>query len=421
MARAGPKRWSHTGGKRPHSVTVAEREPGGVIYAKAWNRSTGRYIRVSLGHRDREAAELYADEEALKLKKGESAVRAGRVTLARVFGLYAIHQTPTKSPRVQAMDAARIDVWTRFLGANKDPHSLTKHEWNRFVRLRASGEIDARGKPADSPRPVRARTIEQDQRFLAAVFTWACSWQQNGGRLMSLDKNPLTDRKTLPFQSEKNPCREVATENRYELTRAVTDQIRTGKWVSHPADPDRKQLFVSERSHLSEVLDLAHHTGRRVSAILALTFADLRLQRTTEAPHGCIHWAEDSDKMDKEWMTPISVETRTVLEAILRDRPAIGSHPLFPSVLDPTVPVSYRVAAKWLREAEKLAGLAPLRHALWHAYRRKWASERKHLSQIDVAEMGGWSCVETLAIYQRPDAETRQRVLTDRRPIREIS
>ena len=191
MARAGPKKWSYTGGKRPNTVTVSERTPGGVIYAKAWNSGTGQYIRVSLGHRDREAAELYADEEALKLKKGESEVRAGRVTLDRVLKLYRKHRTPMKSPRVQAMDAARIELWARFLGANKDPHSLTKHEWDRFERLRASGEIDARGKLADSPRLVRARAIEQDQRFLAAVFTWACSWQQNGVRLMSLDRNPL--------------------------------------------------------------------------------------------------------------------------------------------------------------------------------------------------------------------------------------
>jgi len=317
------------------------------------------------------------------------------------------------------MDATRIELWTRFLDANKDPHSLTKHEWDRFECLRASGEIDARGKPADSPRPVSARAIEQEQRFLAAVFTWACSWQQNGARLMSLDKNPLTDRRMFPFASEKNPCREVATENRYQRTRAVADQIQTGKWVADPGGG--KQLFVSKRSHLSEILDLAHHTGRRVSAILALTFADLRLHPTTEAPHGCIHWAEDADKMDKEWMTPISAETHAVLKGILHDRSGIGSRPLFPSVLDPTVPVAYRVAAKWLKEAERLAGLSPLKSALWHAYRRKWASERKHLPPADVAEMGGWSCVEALAIYQRPDAQTRQLVLTDRRPIREIS
>ena len=125
--------------------------------------------------------------------------------------------------------------------------------------------------------------------------------------------------------------------------------------------------------------------------------------------------------MDREWLTPISAGVRGVLEGILRERPVIGIHPLFPSVSDPEKAVSYRVAAAWLRKPEALAGLEPLRGALWHSYRRKWASERKHLPDTDVAEMGGWSCVDTLKIYQRPDAETRQRVLTDRRPIREVS
>ena len=111
--------------------------------------------------------------------------------------------------------------------------------------------------------------------------------------------------------SEKNPCREVATENRYEPTRAVTDQIRTEKWVTDPADPDGKQLFGSERSHLSD-----------------LTW----------------HIIPDGESPQSE--APITSGCR-------------GD--------------------------------------------------------------GWWSCVETLAIYQRPDAEIRQLVLTDRRPIREIS
>jgi hypothetical protein len=46
---------------------------------------------------------------------------------------------------------------------------------------------------------------------------------------------------------------------------------------------------------------------------------------------------------------------------------------LFPSVNDPTVPVTYRTATDWLRAAEKLAGLDPLPHGAWHPFRRCWA------------------------------------------------
>ena len=83
------------------------------------------------------------------------------------------------------------------------------------------------------------------------------------------------------------------------------------------------------------------------------------IRRNPEGSRGL----EDSDKMGKEWLTPISAEVRSVLEGILRVRPAIGSRPLFPSVSDPTRPVTYRVAATWLRKAEALAGLEPLRGA----------------------------------------------------------
>ena len=42
------------------------------------------------------------------------------------------------------------------------------------------------------------------------------------------------------------------------------------------------------------------------------------------------------------------------------------------------------------------------------------SSARDGLALYAIADMGGWSCVETLVIYQRLDAETRQLVLTDR-------
>lgn len=44
---------------------------------------------------------------------------------------------------------------------------------------------------------------------------------------------------------------------------------------------------------------------------------------------------------------------------------------------------------------------------MWHAYRRKWAIERKHLPLKDVAAAGGWKDVNTLLeIYQQADEES---------------
>ena len=61
---------------------------------------------------------------------------------------------------------------------------------------------------------------------------------------------------------------------------------------------------------------------------------------------------------------------------------------------------------------------AKLDGSLWHAYRRKWVSERKHLPDVDVAEAGGWKGTETLTeCYQGPDPLTMQSVVDGARRI----
>ena len=60
-----------------------------------------------------------------------------------------------------------------------------------------------------------------------------------------------------------------------------------------------------------------------------------------------------------------------------------------------------------LAQAEKLAKLPHLERGGWHAFRRKWATERKHLPNVDVAAAGGWAGTETLVrCYQQADDAT---------------
>ncbi len=102
------------------------------------------------------------------------------------------------------------------------------------------------------------------------------------------------------------------------------------------------------------------------------------------------------------------------------ERPGIGKPYLFPAPGDLTKPVSRHLAAKWLQEAEKLAGLKKLDGSLWHAYRRKWATERKHLPDADVAAAGGWTNSNTLRqVYQQADQETMLRVVLEGGTLRE--
>ena len=198
-------------------------------------------------------------------------------------------------------------------------------------------------------------------------------------------ENPVRG-STFKVPREKNPRRPVAARERYERLRAVSDHVPFGR-------------CQPQRSYLRELLDLAYGTGRRISAIRQLTYADLLL---TQGPHGSIRWPAATDKLGHESVVPFSPLVRAALDCIRQERPGIGSRPLFPDPKDATRAIpKYRLEA-WLRQAEKLAGLEKQEGGLWHAFRRGWATARKHLPAQDVARAGGWKAgsVTLLEVYQ---------------------
>ena len=75
--------------------------------------------------------------------------------------------------------------------------------------------------------------------------------------------------------------------------------------------------------------------------------------------------------------------------------------------------------ARHAYELWRAAGLEKLPGGLWHAYRRKWACERKHFPLVDVAAAGGWTDTATLvACYTQPDADTMRRVMNEPKRLR---
>ena len=67
-----------------------------------------------------------------------------------------------------------------------------------------------------------------------------------------------------------------------------------------------------------------------------------------------------------------------------------------------------------------LAKLEPQKGSLWHAYRRKWATERKHLPDVDVAMAGGWKETTSLKrAYQQADQATMLSVVLEAKELRE--
>jgi hypothetical protein len=78
-----------------------------------------------------------------------------------------------------------------------------------------------------------------------------------------------------------------------------------------------------------------------------------------------------------------------------------------------------RQAAIKRDDPDAAAALAPLDGSDCHAYRRAWATARKHLPLKDVAEAGGWRSTDTLLrCYTQVDEATMLAVVSETRKVR---
>ncbi|MGH9891217.1 MAG: tyrosine-type recombinase/integrase [bacterium] len=94
---------------------------------------------------------------------------------------------------------------------------------------------------------------------------------------------------------------------------------------------------------------------------------------------------------------------RAALLRVLAARPAVGSGFLFPAPCTPGKAVDRRLVSRWLREAEKAAGIEHVKGLGFHGLRRRWATLRKGMADIEVATGGGWKSIATLKLYQQAD------------------
>lgn len=147
-------------------------------------------------------------------------------------------------------------------------------------------------------------------------------------------------------------------------------------------------------------LFLAERTGKRLGSIRQLRWEDFSFERQV------VSWRAEADKKGYKWEVPMPTDFFETIRGFQREIGAVGGNVFAaPNTFDGIMDTSQ--LAKWLRVAEKKAKMPKLDGSLWHAYRRKWAIERKYLPLKNVAAAGGWKDVSTLLeVYQQSDEES---------------
>ena len=266
-----------------------------------------------------------------------------------------------------------------FLGPHRRPETLSRRDWDRFIRERRAGRVGPSGKPVSN------RTIEVDLKFLLAVFNWATKSRDEEGKLL-LDSNPLRGLRT---PKEKNPTRAVLSEDEYQAMLKVSRRV---DWRFHVA------------------LVLAHETGHRIGAIRQLRWSDIDFEGRE------VRWRAEHEKTGYEHVTPMTNEAVAVLEEAREANPRSGEALILPAPRDPSVSISSERTYTWWHKAERLAGLEPKHRRGWHSLRRKFASDLMDQPLKILCELGGWKNARTvLTCYQRPN-EGQLRKALDSRP-----
>lgn len=379
-----PDCWSSTVGSRDVGrIRVYERQPGGMLYITVWRHGEGK-VRRSLGHRDRKKA-LADARGLLQVRPAPTPTSAPPLlTLGELFRRYAADGRHLPDGSLKSESYLRHIVSS---GRNLAQHfgegfavdDFTPDQISQYVVLRRAGVITGNA--------VRTSAIERELTMLKGALTWARGTRVGGKPLLT--SNPL---QFYRIPSERDPRRPVVTE---AATHALLD-------VSEHVSVALHTLIV-----------LAAGTGRRIGSILHLRWDDIDFDA------GTVRWRAEQDKLRTTWLIPASQEVLTELRRYRSVVPGVGGALLFPhpkQARRPGQPVTTDLASYWLKEAYRRSGAPKLDGSLWHAFRRRWATDRKSLPVKDVAAAGGWKDVSTLIeCYQQPDDATLRAVVDFKR------
>jgi hypothetical protein len=395
------KRWVFKTGPHGSKVTVEERKFGGAVRLKSYDSTSGGYVTRSLRFSVRDAEGKLIEEAVERAKgaaadlstaliKGEAILR--EATMQELIRRFRRDELPGMTGRHRKAVARELTLIETFFGKEFHVERLSPREWNALTRQRETGAIDAKGSPVPSAKrqQVGARTVAITLKTLRQLCRWGSTCRRNDGSFL-LAHDPTRGQKV---PSERNPTREWLDDEEFEAMVAAADTV-------HP--------FVHS------LLVIAGESGRRIGAIVALRYSDWMPEAGS---YGALVWRADSDKLGQTWTAPVTPRLRDEIQRLIRERPGIGDAYMFPAP-DSEGHMDVWLATKWWKRTEKAAQVPRRKGQGWHSLRRRFATARKHLPLRDVAHLGGWKGTHVLAnIYQQPDMDTMEQVVTGARELR---
>ena len=236
--------------------------------------------------------------------------------------------------------------------------------------------------------------------FLRTMLTWATTVKLPGGEWL-LAENPI---RGVRFPREQNPRRPVATFDRFERVRRTIGRLAVEATSAHERD---------RWIRLELALVLAEATGRRIGSIRRLRWSDISFDPPA------ILWRAEFDKRNREQLVPLPDALAAEIRVSRAKLGILGDSWVFRQT-SKDAPWAPAQCQNYLRQAEAAAGVDKLDGSLWHAYRRKWATERKELPLKDVAAAGGWKDLTSLlTCYQHADEATMLKVMAS--PVKLVS
>lgn len=375
------KGWSYIAGARgTNRVRVYDRGVHGLWLD--YVDDDGKRVRSSAKTTDRAEAKAKADTLAAAFLK-RNTLAAGR-TVESLFDIYVREVSPQKTRQRQLYDRRATQLLAASFGKDRDPSTLSKRDFDKFIEQRRSGVL--RPATIKAPRRVGNRAIEQDLKLAKAIFNWGTIAGDGNGK-MFLERNPFDKLELPPVTDVKRP---MLTSEQYAQILGIADSVH---------------------EYMRTMLIVTRETGRRAGSIRKLQWSDLDLER------GQMTWRAEFDKERKPSTTALTreaIEALTVHRRLVAKEHGIGGW-VFPVGAKSDRYPSKSAVTQWWRKAAKRLGWPEGERLGWHGNRRAFATEMRKVAPADLCHLGGWSNYDTpLKLYIKPSLDAQREALDQR-------